>query len=129
MKIKRSKLLSTIKETVDASKKRTYEDVSPFEKNIQDLEEAELLLQQVIELITWGVKGTNQEAHANAYIIPHLESWLNPNSPETSISEYIEYLKAGDLEEANVTGTGATMNTGQGGQYGTPKAFKRKNTK
>lgn len=89
-------------QTVNASKKRTYEDASPFEKNIQDLEEAELLLQQVIELITWGVKGTNQEAHANAYIIPHLESWLNPNSSETSISEYIEYLKAGDLNEATV---------------------------
>lgn len=106
--------------------KKALKENSSFEKNIQDLEEAEILLQQVVELIAYGVRGTNQEKHARAYIIPHLEAYLSSNSPEISISEYIEYLKGGDLEEANVTGTGASFNPGQGGQYATPKAFKKK---
>ena len=117
-----------LQEIIRGELKKVYEQSGNFQENIQALEEAQEHLYQAIDLIEFGVRGTNQEAHANAYIIPHLKSWAGEGAGyDTSIPDYIEALSQGDVEEMNTTGTGASMSPGQGAQYATPKAFKKKN--
>ena len=71
---------------------------------IEELENAKYSLEEAIELIYGAVKGTHLQARARAYIIPHLESWLEEH--HCSIDSLIEELES-DLndieEEANET--------------------------
>ena len=52
---------------------------TPEETNfrISRLEEAQELLGTVIELIQDAVDGTDEEAGAEAYIISHLQNWMD----------------------------------------------------
>lgn len=48
-----------------------------YNDRIEDLEEARQHLEEAIALITTATRGTDEEIRANAYIIPHLQSWLS----------------------------------------------------
>lgn len=67
---------------------------------IEMLEEAQFQLKEAITMIMDALHGTDEEAHAEAYIIPHLKSWLYKGHFNTSIEDYIENLK-NSMEEVN----------------------------
>ena len=64
------------------------------------LEEAQELLGQAIELFESAVKGTNQEANANAYTIAQLkiakDEYHGFLTNDQNIGTYIEALRNGD---------------------------------
>jgi len=60
---------------------------------IQALYEAAEQLDKAIDNIKHALRGTAYEGHANAYIIPHLISWLDSdNSFNMGIHQYINQL-------------------------------------
>ena len=59
-----------------------------------NLQEAMELLELAVGHIKTALKGTSMEGHANAYIIPHLNSWIDSdNSFNMGIQQYIERLE------------------------------------
>lgn len=65
------------------------------------LEEAKQHIEEGIELIRDAVRGTREESHANAYIIPHLMTWIGEGNPhDTSIPDYIDALEEEFGEES-----------------------------
>ncbi len=68
------------------------------EERLEQLHEARELLEQVIELVRTAVQGTQQGVYANAYIIPHLESWVDQE--HSSIEKLNEaFEEQGECEE------------------------------
>lgn len=55
-------------------------------------EEASEMLQECIALLRQAVRGTDMEGQANAYIIPHLESWAEYANRNYGIMDYAEYF-------------------------------------
>lgn len=54
---------------------------------------------EAIEKIKMALQGTNHEAHADAYIIPHLQIWIDSvayMSKDCGIEQYIELLQNED---------------------------------
>lgn len=63
-------------------------------ERIEMLEEAAEDIAQAIEKIEYALSGTSQENHADAYIIPHLKTWIGNGNPyDKDIYEYIESLR------------------------------------
>ena len=59
----------------------------------QALYEAAEQLNLAIDNIRCALRGTSMEGHANAYIIPHLNSWIDSdNSFNMGIQQYLERL-------------------------------------
>ncbi len=69
-------------------------------ERVRLLEEATELIGTAIGLIEEALAGTSQEAYANSYIIPHLNTWIgNGNRYDKSIDKYIEDLWNEEEEE------------------------------
>lgn len=63
-------------------------------ERIELLREAQHQLLKAIENIFYALKGTEYEAHANAYILSHLEDWVDASgSYNMGIEQYIEELE------------------------------------
>ena len=57
-------------------------------------------LDLAIDNIRVALRGTSFESHANAYIIPHLVSWINSdNNFNMGIQQYIDRLKEEEDED------------------------------
>ena len=66
---------------------------------IQLLEQAGDLIAEAISKIEEALDGTSEEAHARAYIIPHLSTWIgNGNSYNVDVYKYAESLRRGGIE-------------------------------
>ena len=60
---------------------------------IEALHDAERQLNLAMDNIKAALRGTSHEGHANAYILPHLRSWLDSdNSFNMGIHQYINRL-------------------------------------
>ena len=60
---------------------------------IEALHDAERQLNLAMDNIKAALRGTSHEGHANAYILPHLRSWLDSdNSFNMGIHQYIDCL-------------------------------------
>ena len=66
---------------------------------IQLLEQAGDLIAEAISKIEEALDGTSEEAHARAYIIPHLSTWIgNGNRYDVDVYKYIEHLERSEDE-------------------------------
>ena len=66
------------------------------------LNEAGDLIAQAIGNIEEALKGTSEEAHARAYIIPHLSTWIgNGNRYDVDVYKYIEHLERSEDERGD----------------------------
>lgn len=64
------------------------------EERINILYDAMDNLDLAIDNIRVALRGTSFESHANAYIIPHLVSWIySDNNINMGIQQYIDRLK------------------------------------
>ena len=69
-------------------------------ERIQLLEEAQDALSQAVRNIEDALQGTNYQSHSRAYIVGHLESWLDsPDRFNMGIQQYIDRLEADDFCE------------------------------
>ena len=68
-------------------KKNENQKIDEVDDKIQALEEAEEKIYLAIELITQAVKGTSCQVSAEAYIIPHLQNWINDENQPANIQE------------------------------------------
>jgi hypothetical protein len=69
-------------------------------ERIELLENAEQLIAEAIANIEEALYGTDNENLANAYIIPHLNTWIGNGNPyDKSIDKYIDDLRTEDLDE------------------------------
>ena len=57
------------------------------------LDEAQCKLAEAIELIETALRGTEHEAHAQAYIIGHLGSWMDSDRYNMGIQQYMDALE------------------------------------
>jgi hypothetical protein len=63
-------------------------------ERIEKLEEAKGLLEEVVNLVDEALRGTRHQSHARAYILGHLEGWVDsPNRYNMGIEQYIEALR------------------------------------
>ena len=69
------------------------------QERIDDLLDAREALEQAIALIRGAVSDTEEELRASAYILPHLESWIE--GEDTSIEALIAALEAESEEEGS----------------------------
>lgn len=65
-------------------------------ERINNLEEAQDHLNQAIELISVALRDTEHERHADAYIIAHLNNWVDAHGYDTGIAQYIQELLVGE---------------------------------
>lgn len=56
------------------------------------LEQAQDHLSEAIGLITQALQSTEHERHADAYIIAHLNNWVDAQGYDTGIQQYIEQI-------------------------------------
>ncbi len=70
-------------------------------ERVRLLEEASDLIATAVGLIEEALEGTSQQAHANLYIIPHLNTWIGNGNPyDRGIGKYIECLwEEGEYED------------------------------
>jgi hypothetical protein len=69
-------------------------------ERIDCLNEATEQLYKAIDNIKDALRGTSHEGHANAYILPHLRSWIDSdNRFNMGIQQYIDRLDEEDEEE------------------------------
>ena len=70
------------------------------EEKIDLLNEATEQLLAAVDNIEAALRGTSLAGHANAYIIPHLRSWIDSdNRFNMGVQQYIERLYDGEDEE------------------------------
>lgn len=62
------------------------------EDRIEMLIDAQEHLFSAIKMIEDALQGTEQEAHADAYIIAHLNNWINSHGYDTGVEQYIEEI-------------------------------------
>lgn len=55
--------------------------MSDLQERLDSLDEAAVLINEAISMISFAVEGTDNEASANAYILSHLSNWANGNNP------------------------------------------------
>ena len=70
-----------------------------LEERLEQLTEAQDLLQEAADLIRHALKGTNHEAHAESYILGHLENWIDARGYDTGIEQYKKMLEEDETEE------------------------------
>jgi hypothetical protein len=70
-----------------------------LEERKELLMEAQVKLNEAIDLIEQGLKGTSHERYANAYIISHLRNWVDATGYDMGIQQYIDKLEEEEGEE------------------------------
>ena len=70
---------------------------TPKEERIELLMEAQIKLNEAIDLIEQGLMGTSHERYANSYIVAHLKNWVDASGYDIGIQQYIDKI---DEEEA-----------------------------
>ena len=61
-------------------------------ERVNHLQEAQTYLNEAIELISTALQDTEHERHADAYIIAHLNNWVDAQGYDTGIQQYIEQI-------------------------------------
>ena len=61
-------------------------------ERIHLLNEAQTHLNEAISLIEQSLRDTEHERHADAYIIAHLNNWVDAQGYDTGIQQYIEQI-------------------------------------
>ncbi len=61
--------------------------IDEIEERTDQLVDAQYKINEAIELIRSAVHGTDQEASANAYIIPHLGTWASDDGRSSSYTD------------------------------------------
>lgn len=59
---------------------------------IELLIEAQNHLADAIELIADALQGTEHEAHADAYILTHLQNWIHSRGYDMGVEQYIKEI-------------------------------------
>lgn len=80
-------------EEVDVDDDR-YDDVS---ERIDMLREAQSQIEGAIYNISQALRGTSHEAHADSYIIGHLNNWIDSPGYDYGIQQYIDELEKGEF--------------------------------
>jgi hypothetical protein len=77
------------------------ENLTPdqIEDRIEMLEQADYNLRRAIAQISDALQGTEHYNHANAYIIPHLTTWLDGGRFDMGIAQYQEALQNTNNED------------------------------
>jgi hypothetical protein len=70
-----------------------------LEERKELLMEAQVKLNEAIDLIEQGLKGTSHERYANSYIISHLRNWVDATGYDMGIQQYIDKLEEEEGEE------------------------------
>ena len=65
-------------------------------ERVNHLQEAQTYLNEAIELISTALQDTEHERHADAYIIAHLNNWVDAQGYDTGIEQYIQELLVGE---------------------------------
>jgi oligoribonuclease (3'-5' exoribonuclease) len=69
-------------------------------ERINLLDDAQCKLSEAIELIQTALKGTEYESHAEAYILGHLENWIDAHSSfNMGVQQYMDALIDEDISE------------------------------
>jgi hypothetical protein len=63
------------------------------QERIELLIEAQQKLSETVALIEEALKGTSHERHADAYIIGHLNNWIDGSGYDMGIQQYIDKLQ------------------------------------
>ena len=63
-----------------------------LQDRINMLEQEQDHLSEAIGLITQALQDTEHERHADAYIIAHLNNWVDAQGYDTGIQQYIEQI-------------------------------------
>jgi len=63
-----------------------------IQERIHLLEEAQTHFNEAIDLIRQALQDTEHERHADAYIIAHLNNWIDAQGYDTGIQQYIEEI-------------------------------------
>lgn len=74
---------------------------SELSDRIEMLEDAHYHLKEAITLITDALYQTDEQDHAESYIIPHLHSWLEGKGYNSGIPQYMEALLEAREEAPN----------------------------
>jgi hypothetical protein len=69
------------------------------EERMELLMEAQVKLNEAIDLIEQGLKGTSHERYANSYIISHLRNWVDASGYDMGIQQYIDKIEQEGEEE------------------------------
>lgn len=69
------------------------------ENRIQLLEDAQDLMIEAVKMIEDALQGTEHEAHADAYIISHLNNWINSHGYDMGVEQYIEEIAKDEENE------------------------------
>jgi hypothetical protein len=77
-------------------------DSDDLRSRLAALEEAKDMLGQVVEIISYALKGTTHQRHAEAYILPHLNDWIDDSGYNMGIQQYIDALIGGDDDEESL---------------------------
>ena len=77
-------------------------DSDDVRSRVAALEEAKDMLGQVVEIISYALKGTTHQRHAEAYILSHLNDWIDDSGYNMGIQQYIDALMSGDNEEESL---------------------------
>ena len=76
---------------------------TPKEERIELLMEAQIKLNEAIDLIEQGLMGTSHERYANSYIVAHLKNWVDASGYDMGIQQYIDKIEKeedeGDYDE------------------------------
>lgn len=59
---------------------------------IEMLKDAIDHLSSAIQLIADALQGTEHEAHADAYILTHLQNWIHSHGYDMGVEEYIKEI-------------------------------------
>jgi len=94
----------------EEANKYALDSENPLEEAVSDdvrsriasLEEAKDMLGQVVEIISYALKGTTHERHAEAYILSHLNDWIDDSGYNMGIQQYIDALIGGDDDEESL---------------------------
>ena len=77
-------------------------DSDDVRSRLAALEEAKDMLGQVVEIISYALKGTTHQRHAEAYILSHLNDWIDDSGYNMGIQQYIDALIGGDDDEESL---------------------------
>lgn len=63
-----------------------------IQERINRLQEAQIYLSEAISLIEEALQDTEHDRHADAYIIAHLNNWIDAQGYDTGIQQYIDQI-------------------------------------
>jgi len=74
-------------------------ELADKEERMELLMEAQVKLNEAIDLIEQGLKGTSHERYADSYIISHLRNWVDASGYDMGIQQYIDKIEQEGEEE------------------------------